>query len=1694
MRSDRQEATSFMRSCPTACDLKGDTPMAIRPSMRRQSRVGLAGLLFFSLALLAPPTLSPAGAQGRAIIERGDAAVTGFSGAKANETIPDGVHPTDLTFIDPEGASLRVFDLSRLGSPPSGQLADAPVRFAAKAAEIGQVFAVTLDGEGKDHTPDILVGATARYGLHIVAKDSAGGYERLLKGAPNAEWMPGLFGLARGGGPGSIYRIDGRSGAISLLATLASAGKPNAGPGVGALAVDSRTRTIYASDLESGLVHRLAPDGRVLAAFDHGTTGRRALGLEPVADDPSRRMSITDPAFDSENPATWGFADPVRQVTALAVHRNRLYYAAEATKVFSVGLAPDGAFGSDVRLELDVVDTAGINAITDIELDGQATMILTQRGEQVGSYDYTELATPGQSLVLRYAWQADKGQWSPEPGEYAIGLKPEHRSTEGGVALGYGYDKAGNIDYGACRRTLWTTGGELRSGEDIQRVRSGGASIVNGLQGNPKSLLRPKNEPPYTSWFVDYDGTFEDPDARGHMGGIDIFDPCEPKPGVPEQAEFVPEKPGIALEKQCFADVIGGPARCRISVRNDTTVIPTEDIVFVDSTTVLVGPGAGTIIEVASTDFDGDGWSCALTDTLDLTCSLTASLLTPGTLRWVDVWIDTGAIITGGNFGFRNCVSIDHPLGVGRVCSEGTPNIVVEKTGPAECLPGGECTFGLTLTNTGTEPFEGDVLLADNMLIGGAGAGAPITSIVPPLGCAVEPVALPFSCVAPVSLAPGESRTHSVTVTMPAPGGYTAENCFAAVDPALVADPDLVAELIAAGLVPAGGFTSNGYMSCVPVVVPDVPLANLRIEKAPVGAGQCVKVGLTLQCDYQITITNTGAADFNDVIEISESVQPLAVLQFDAAWACIGGPPDYTCASPGPVALAPGASIVLTARVDVDVNQTEANFCEVPNTVAISYPPGGSAGNSDAGDDNAVANAWTTGIAWVDPAGVTHVLCDPTNLKTEKVSKGPCVQSGNGWRCDFTVTVTNTGPDPYSGPITVEDTFATAPQSVSFSAPWTCAGGGASHTCKHPVVALPKGDSVTLEVSAIVPDSGRCSIKNTATMAFPAVGSKGNGKGSDDTASASAKIPSPKCDKPDRVVEIPTPLCQDGRKPRPDGSCPCPRSKPYNPETGRCEHPTPDPVCEPGWVTYPGPNYVPAGWTWKHWSSDGARLVCALPLPPPTIHCPSGWTEFPGARYVPHGWRWKRIVANGQSIVCGWPVIEVCVPRHNEVVDLRGRCVCREGTVRDNYGRCVPRVPPETCLGGISYVHAPTGQRICRCPDGMLGTPPNCYRRPVDPCRDGTHYSALKRACIPDRPVCLGNTHWNPKTQRCESGHRPPACLGNTVWNPNTQRCERPGGVCPRNKVWNPSTQSCERPGEVGQPGGKCPPNTHFNPKLNTCVRDGGPSTGPGGGARPCPDGFVRTPNGCVQRPDGSRPCPQQGFVRDSAGKCVRPGGESTVPPPRDPCPKGKVRNPLGACVEPGSIGSSGPIGPGGGQGPCRQGFTRNAKGLCVPEHGGEQPCLRKGFVRNAAGKCVDPDASVGPTGPAAGAGSGQCGPGMHRNPKGVCVPDGNRQPCGPGMVRAADGSCKPIKPIKPETVKPIKPEQVKPIKPEQVKPIKPQPPQIKKQVPRKQQAQPQKNVQPVIKPVKPKPQKPQAQGANAAQKQQVKKKKSQPN
>jgi hypothetical protein len=460
----------------------------------------------------------------------GDAVVTGFSGTTAPDStqpLPANRSAIDLTFINPDGPSARIISLGQPGFVWNGRVFAAPKPFDVSAKDVGQVFGVALDDKA---APDIYLAATSAFGLQIVGPGANGQPERRTVGGPTAAWMKGQFGLDLQGDPGSIYKVDGATGAVTLFAKVMLNGAPNPGPALGSLAYDAAHKQLFVSDLYTGMIHRFAiADGSEGGApYDHGVTGRGAAHLSPVPFDPGNRLNIADSKFDSENPDSWGFAPPERRVWGLAVHGGRLFYsvgngaAAQGPQIWSVGIQQDGSFAADARLELDVPAQPGPYPVSDIAFSQDGAMILAQRAPITASYDYSAFTKPGEPRVLRYSPATPNG-WVAAPGEYAVGFPNDYRNSNGGVDLGYGYGPDGRIDTNSCESSIWITGENLRNDPALQdRLAPGGPLVVHGIQGSDSHAVRDANAPPWASYFVAYDDKFDDPSAHGHLGVVRI--------------------------------------------------------------------------------------------------------------------------------------------------------------------------------------------------------------------------------------------------------------------------------------------------------------------------------------------------------------------------------------------------------------------------------------------------------------------------------------------------------------------------------------------------------------------------------------------------------------------------------------------------------------------------------------------------------------------------------------------------------------------------------------------------------------------------------------------------------------------------------------------------------------------------------------------------------------------------------------------------------------------------------------------------------------------------------------------------------------------------------------------------------------------------------------------------------------------
>src|SRR6185436_4417363 len=116
--------------------------------------------------------------------------------------------------ITPEGPSARIVGIGRPGYVWDGRFFQAPKTFDVFARDVGQVFGVALDDQA---APNLYFAATSAFGLNLVGRGPDGLPERRKVGGPGTVWMKGQFGLDLQGDPGSIYKVDGKTGAVTLF-------------------------------------------------------------------------------------------------------------------------------------------------------------------------------------------------------------------------------------------------------------------------------------------------------------------------------------------------------------------------------------------------------------------------------------------------------------------------------------------------------------------------------------------------------------------------------------------------------------------------------------------------------------------------------------------------------------------------------------------------------------------------------------------------------------------------------------------------------------------------------------------------------------------------------------------------------------------------------------------------------------------------------------------------------------------------------------------------------------------------------------------------------------------------------------------------------------------------------------------------------------------------------------------------------------------------------------------------------------------------------------------------------------------------------------------------------------------------------------------------------------------------------------
>ncbi|RYE08025.1 MAG: hypothetical protein EOP22_15270 [Hyphomicrobiales bacterium] len=1409
-------------------------------------------LAALAAAMAVAPPLGLAGARAaEPVFAAGQPIITGFPGVLLSEDVPDGADPLDYTFIDLDGQALAIQSLATT-EVPEGQLIETPEVFGVTAADVGLVFGVALDNAPETSgalAPNIYLAASSAFGLNLVVPDADGNPMRSRTGAPEASFAPGQWGGAGGetGYPGSIWKVDGTSGEVSLFTTIVTGGAS-----LGSLAFDPGTQQFFVSDLDTGMIYRLALDGTIIDTFDHGVDGRPTHELEPIEDDLSV-ADITDGAFDTAEPSSWGFTQPERRVYGLVAENGRLFYAAGA-QVWSVRLNDDGSFGAP-RWELDIVAPTA-SEIASIVFDSKGRMILAQRGATVGSYDYSVLAEAGTSSVLRYSREfpddpATPGTWVEEPDSYAIGVSAEGMNASGGIALGYGFDTESNAYDGACGTTLWASGDTLRDNPDLEPPLDGPAYVA-GLQGVPRSWVRPLNDPAMLSAFTDVDGNTDDDQAllAGHVGAVAMWAPCaggeafvapdEPDVFLPPP-DYVPSPDfNLTLEKWASPyDCFDGGANwwCNFTIRIENT----GDTPYWGPLTIsdeLPDGNPGAVMNF----WPAPPWSCGPTGPTAYECSRGPVLLFPGdgvTLHevvqlpkaLVDYCHIANVAEIAWPFGFHDDEPADDfDVGVAGIAAPGcvppapgTSDLVLTKVGAPWCASAGAdwaCSYVVQVQNAGPGNYTGPIQVKDTL-----GVNAPATTLGPWACAQAGPVLTCDIIAAPVNVPPGWSSAFVVTAKIKKTGTPP------------VCDLDNKANIS----VPVGGPTntdgSNDFDSAtanIPVLgclLPQ-PHPDLQAKKQGLGCGAFFS---GWYCEWKITITNVGPNPYIGSLHFKdESIGAVANTLPSVAAYCAGTPTAVDCNPVGPVLYAPGVPHALTFYT---LYNGGPEVCSANNTLTIVDPSPGSPLNP-AGNDSATVNQ-----AIPNPACAGLPV-----LNITKTAKG-CASdpSSPDWLCKFDIKVKNIGAAAQPGPIEFLD-INTKP--TTFNTPACVPSGASVWTCTRPA-PLNAGSTWTVQATTRVDPNGvtlaDCEVLNTVWLFNPFAADPGH------LSEASQKVPQlfinvgpgpvyVYCDPPGLKLEktvVKAVKAGDGYNTTFQIKAISTGPDPYV-GTVEVEDLLPD-----------GTSYVSSDW------------VC-VPTTGNDVHCSSPFKNIPVGKYT------------ATTITVHTPA-DVAKRNDCSITNVVNASISAEVLHSDE---------------GVQY----TAEATAQLPGEACGKPPACPTNQTKPdggcCEAGLLWNG--KQCAKPQPKCPDDSHINADGQCvCDKG---------TEGRPGQCKPIEVTPVCPDDSHLNSAGKCvCDR-GTEGKPGRcepievepVCPDDSHLN-NAGECVCDRGTEGRPGR-CEPievepvCPDDSHLNSDGqCVcdrgteGRPGRCEPievepvCPDDSHL-DNRGQCVCDRGTEGQP------------------------------------------------------------------------------------------------------------------------------------------------------------------------------------------------------------------------
>ncbi len=283
---------------------------------------------------------------------------------------------------------------------------------------------------------------------------------------------------------------------------------------------------------------------------------------------------------------------------------------------------------------------------------------------------------------------------------------------------------------------------------------------------------------------------------------------------------------------------------------------------------------------------------------------------------------------------------------------------VLKTADDESCFTGQDCSFTVTLRPRSCQPtgFSGPVLFGDVVNQAGTSVPLQVTSVTNNYGTPIcsfpadwSGASVPSGCTTNVTIPQGGAVTFHVTTTAPAPGNYT--NCFLAEDRNL---PTTAAGAMASVNPPTSPNLQQPRGNCVnfsvaapagitpenPGDVRSTPAPVLTITKEPVGPCRTSQRARQHECDFRLTVSNSGDAPFAGPVVLSDQVTGITPsggrMEAVAGWNCAFRGASASCVN-GSVMLEPGQSIALTLTLTLPGSPRAVSFAQC---AAIGIGPG----------------------------------------------------------------------------------------------------------------------------------------------------------------------------------------------------------------------------------------------------------------------------------------------------------------------------------------------------------------------------------------------------------------------------------------------------------------------------------------------------------------------------------------------------------------------------------------------------------------------------------------------------------------------------------------------------------------------------------------------------------------------------------